>query len=67
MQPVQQLWNMGDPGLKILCYKIINAGLLPANISRKSWEVYQSNVQDTTAEKVFDNSQWSDSWDNAHS
>lgn len=54
-QPLQQLWNMGEPGLKILYYKVINAGLL-TKTSRKSWEVSVSDPQNIAAEKAYNNS-----------
>lgn len=51
----------GNPGLKVLCYEVINVGLLLTKISRNSWEVCRSDVQNTAAEKIFNNSQWSHS------
>jgi len=52
VQPIQQLWNIGEPGLKILYDKVINAGLLLAKTSRKSREVSVSDAQNIAAEKA---------------
>lgn len=51
-----QLWNMGEPGLKVLYYEVINAGLLLAKTSRKSREVSVSDPQNIAAEKAYNNS-----------
>lgn len=47
---------MGEPGLKILYYEVINAGLLLAKTSRKSREVSVSDPQNVAAEKAYNNS-----------
>lgn len=55
-QPIQQLWNMEEPGLKILYYEVINTGLLLTKTSRKSREFSVSEPQNIAAEKAYDNS-----------